>query len=147
MPRTHFVREWRPADVHDLAMDYAREIGRKLRERRHARGWTLEELAERTESLSPSAISNYEQGIRTPKPGTLVELARALDVAPARLAGLDDESTLSAAERTLLERFRQTDARGRDQILSTAAQQPTADHEQQTERDGLPSRAGPQRPR
>ncbi|MCP2260716.1 Cupin domain-containing protein [Streptoalloteichus tenebrarius] len=62
-------------DLDDLAI----ALGRQLHEARAARGWTLEELAARTE-LSVPYLSRLESGRRQPSLAVLVTLARSLGV-------------------------------------------------------------------
>lgn len=55
------------------------QVGPRLRALRHARGWTLEELAERAQ-LSPSTLSRLESGKRQATLELLVPLTRQLGV-------------------------------------------------------------------
>lgn len=54
-------------------------VGTKIREIRTAKGWTQETLAEKL-GMNQIMISQYENGIRVPKIGTLNKFAVALDV-------------------------------------------------------------------
>ncbi len=59
--------------------------GEKLRRLRRGRAMTQEALAEKAD-ISPSTVVEIENGKRkSPHPGTLGKLARALDVSPADL--------------------------------------------------------------
>jgi transcriptional regulator with XRE-family HTH domain len=60
-------------------MDMRRLVGRNVREARLARGWTQEQLAERS-GFSQQYISGLEQGKRNPTIVSLYELAQALKV-------------------------------------------------------------------
>jgi transcriptional regulator with XRE-family HTH domain len=74
--------------------------------------------------LSKSRISNYEQGIRRMGLEEAQELALALgSVTPTYLLCLDDKDPLSVEERYLVERFRDTDSRGRETVLKVAETQ------------------------
>lgn len=102
-------------------MDLTKRIGQRLRAARHEQKLSLADLASRTNALSKSRISNYEQGIR--RMG--LEEAHVLSVAlgtvtPTYLLCLDDKDPLSPQERQLVEYFRQTDERGKDTILKIA---------------------------
>lgn len=55
-----------------------------LRRLRSARGYSQEDLAERT-GLHASEISRLERGAREPRLGTIVKLARGLGVPAERL--------------------------------------------------------------
>jgi diguanylate cyclase (GGDEF)-like protein len=72
------------------------KIGRRIREARKAARLTLAELAKATRTMSPSRLSNYEHGRRTPGPGDIDLIAKALRkagcaVTAAYLLGVDDE--------------------------------------------------------
>jgi Zn-dependent peptidase ImmA (M78 family)/DNA-binding XRE family transcriptional regulator len=54
-------------------------IGERLKSARVAAGLSLRDLAEKAAPLSATAISKYERGDDTPRPATLLRLARALD--------------------------------------------------------------------
>lgn len=102
-------------------MDLTQKIGQRLRAARQAQGLSLSDLSSRTGSLSKSRISNYEQGIRRMGLEEAQELALALgSVTPTYLLCLDDKDPLSVEERYLVERFRDTDARGRETVLKVA---------------------------
>ena len=80
-------------------MNYKQEIGRRIRESRDKRGWSLEELAEKTgQRLSKSRIGNYEQGTRMPGPAEVNTLAQALGVDAAWLMCLQTVFTSQAIE-------------------------------------------------
>lgn len=105
-------------------MDLTQKIGQRLRAARQAQGLSLSDLSSRTGSLSKSRISNYEQGIRRMGLEEAQELALALgSVTPTYLLCLDDKDPLSVEERYLVERFRDTDARGRETVLKVAETQ------------------------
>jgi transcriptional regulator with XRE-family HTH domain len=62
-----------------------------LRETRARRGYTLTELAEKSE-VSRSAIAAIEQGHRNARPSTMRKLAKTLDVSVEYLAGAGAEA-------------------------------------------------------
>lgn len=103
-------------------MDLTKRIGQRLRAARHEQKLSLSDLSSRTNSLSKSRISNYEQGIRRMGLEEAHELSVALGtVTPTYLLCLDDQDPLSQQERELLEYFRKTDDRGKETILKIAA--------------------------
>ena len=63
------------------------ELGEKVRNLRETRGWSQAELAKRA-GITKSAISTYEQGIRTPSTDVLFSLAKAFCVSADYLLGL-----------------------------------------------------------
>lgn len=65
-------------------MEAVERFGQNVRAARLARGWTQEDLAERT-GLATVQISRIERGRREVRLNTLVRLLRALDVPPADL--------------------------------------------------------------
>lgn len=65
-------------------MDMRKLVGANCSRIRKERGWTQEELAERS-GLSQQYISGLERGRRNPTILTLFELAQALGVNPADL--------------------------------------------------------------
>lgn len=90
-------------DLHDKLNDgntereYSRRmrpknlIGVRIRAARKSKKLTLKALAHKTKSLSPSRISNYEQGLRTPGPDEARELGSALGESPAYLLGVEEK--------------------------------------------------------
>ena len=61
-------------------MDLTKRIGQRLRAARQDQKLSLSELSGRTESLSKSRISNYEQGTRRPSLEVAEQLASLLGV-------------------------------------------------------------------
>lgn len=89
-------------------MDYKKEIGRRIRESRLEKGWTLVELSRRTKDLlSNTRISNYETGERMPSPSDAVILGSALGKRPAYLMAVDDvQLPISSQEEALIKFWR-----------------------------------------
>ena len=71
----------------DPRRDILRRLGEKVRAYRHERGLTQEALAESLD-LSVAYVSLIERGGRNPPYTTVVEIAHALGVSPARLQRL-----------------------------------------------------------
>jgi transcriptional regulator with XRE-family HTH domain len=105
-------------------MDLTKRIGQRLRAARQDQKLSLSELSARTDSLSKSRISNYEQGIRRMGLEEAQELATALGtVTPVYLLCLDDTDPLSQRERELVDHFRHADERGKETIIKVASDQ------------------------
>ena len=59
-------------------MDKRKLLGKRLKELRNSRKWTLAQLAEKI-GIEPSSLGNIENGYNYPKMATLIELASALN--------------------------------------------------------------------
>jgi transcriptional regulator with XRE-family HTH domain len=117
-----------------ITMDLTKRIGQRLRSARHEQKLSLADLSARTQSLSKSRISNYEQGIRRMGLEEAHELSVALGtVTPTYLLCLDDRGPLSDRELELIDHFRRTDERGRDTLLKLAQAQPDHDPAEEAE--------------
>lgn len=111
-------------------MDYKAESGRRLRQAREAKGWTLQQLASRLKGMGASRISNYEQGTRLMRQEEAVKLAEVLDVSAAYLMCVDEGSLISPAKQRLLEMYDMADVRGKRTIEQTAETQATYSRKQ-----------------
>lgn len=92
-------------------MNFKKESGKRIRAARAnldgGRGITLDELSKRTNGvLSASRISNYEQGLRLPKPQDALILGQALGVAASHLMCLEGEEEMLPEESDLLRNWR-----------------------------------------
>jgi len=67
-------------------------IGERVRARRHARGWTLDELAERS-GVSRRMLVNVEQGVTNASIATLLRLSEALGIGLPSLVAPNDGET------------------------------------------------------
>lgn len=72
-------------------------FGHRVRELRHAHGWTQEQLAEEA-ALTPVQLSRIENGANEPKLTTILKLAKAFDIDAATL--------LAGFTRSVLKRMR-----------------------------------------
>ena len=72
-------------------MDIKKEIGQRIYRARKNKGLTRKALAELTDDLKPSRISNWEYGLRTPGPEEVKQLSKALKVSSAFLLCLTEE--------------------------------------------------------
>ncbi len=67
------------------------KIGQRIYEARKAKGLSQQGLANLTIDLKQSRINNWENGLRTPGPEEIKQLANALEVPAAFLMCLSDE--------------------------------------------------------
>lgn len=79
-------------------LNIKKEIGKRILEARKAKGLTLKALGELAGGFKQARMTNWEQGIRTPGPEEIKQLAHALDVSPAYLMCLSDEKQLQKAK-------------------------------------------------
>ncbi|HAT1820899.1 TPA: helix-turn-helix domain-containing protein [Legionella pneumophila] len=75
-------------------LNIKKEIGKRILEARKAKGLTLKALGELAGGLKQTRLTNWEQGVRTPGPEEIKQLAQALDVSPAFLMCLSDDKPL-----------------------------------------------------
>lgn len=85
-----------------MVINIKEEIGRRILAARKAKGLTQKALGELTDDLKQSRINNWENGIRTPGPEEIKQLARALDVSPAYLMCLTDQPNEISIEGSLI---------------------------------------------
>lgn len=76
----------------------ARTIGRRVRAGRTERGWTLDQLAQRS-GVSRRMLVNVEQGVTNPSIATLLRLSDALGIGLPALVDNADESAGPVAVR------------------------------------------------
>lgn len=69
-----------------LRADATQGLAREVRAARKARGWTLAELSSAV-NLDKGYLSKVERGLKAPSVSTVLNLARALDIAVAQLFG------------------------------------------------------------
>lgn len=82
---------------HDPAKRIRQRQGARLRDTRRLRNLTLRQLADRMcaqegITVTPQAISQWENGTTTPRQHMQVAIARALDVPPSLIFSLDTEA-------------------------------------------------------
>ena len=80
-------------------------IGQRIQAARKAKGLTQAELATLAGDLKQPRINNWEKGIRTPGPVEIKMLAATLEVSPAYLMGLSDESDGLSATQEMTTHF------------------------------------------
>lgn len=85
-----------------MVINIKEEIGRRILAARKAKGLTQKALGELTDDLKQSRINNWENGIRTPGPEEIKQLATALDVSPAYLMCLTDQPKEISIEGSLI---------------------------------------------
>jgi len=116
-------------------MNYKKAAGLRLKAARKAKGLTLVELSARVGGiLSPSRLSNYEQGIRTLGIDEALALRTVLGVSPAHLLCVDtEEGDMTPQEVELLQNFRALPERDRNDysrrigVLALAYKEPVPD--------------------
>ncbi|CZP75658.1 LexA family transcriptional regulator [Legionella pneumophila serogroup 1] len=81
-------------------LNIKKEIGKRILEARKAKGLTLKALGELAGGLKQTRLTNWEQGVRTPGPEEIKLLAQALDVSPAYLMCLSDETQVKSVKKT-----------------------------------------------
>lgn len=69
-------------------------IAERIKELRQARGWTQADLARRL-SITRNGVNSWEQGLSTPSPASLVDLARLFSVSPDYLLGVEPLNTVN----------------------------------------------------
>lgn len=79
-------------------MNIKKEIGKRIFEARKAKGLTLKALGEFAGGLKQTRLTNWEQGVRSPGPEEIKQLAQALEVSPAYLMCLSDEMLFNEAK-------------------------------------------------
>lgn len=116
-------------------MNYKKEAGRRLKAAREDKGWTLGELSKRLGNiLSPSRLSNYEQGTRMIGVREALALHSVLGVQPSHLLCVDiEEGEMTPQEMELLRNFRalpekdRADYARRIGVLALAYREPVPD--------------------
>lgn len=71
-------------------------IAEKIKLLRDERGWTQAELARRL-GITRNGVNSWEQGLSTPSPACLVDLARVFSVSTDYLLGIDVTATINVA--------------------------------------------------
>lgn len=98
-------------------MDY-RDMGRKVRDLRKARGLTQDKLAELL-GISASFLGHIERGSRTASIDTLAALCQVLQVSPAYLM----ESALRPCDLNIPQGLLETDIRKLNEIIELYCKQ------------------------
>lgn len=75
----------------------------RIKEMRKAHGWTTKELGDRI-GVSQAAVSNWENGLRSPKMSQLVKLSRILGCTPNDLLGFETEEKPAESVRDIVAR-------------------------------------------
>ena len=116
----------------DKLEQYKRDVGQRLQAARIAAGETQataaaklsERLQPEQEPIPPSRIGNYEQGLRLPDPLVMQTLCEIYGTWPSAIYGFAEAPT-TTEEAVLIQKYRQTDDRGRRAIQGIAESQPT----------------------
>ena len=100
-------------------------FGEQIRLRRSELRLTRVELAERL-GVSPSAVSNYENGLSFPKEDVMLRLFDCLETEPNVLfrdSYREGGRSLSASEQALLRQYRGLSLKGRETVRSVVGAQ------------------------
>lgn len=116
------------------------ELGQRIQDARKRAKLTQQQLATALSDLTgtvigESRIGNYEQGTRLPDPITVHLIAQILGTTASALYGLP-ENDLSQEELALVNKYRQTDDRGRRVIQGVAESQPDVGSGYETKKAG-----------
>lgn len=99
------------------------DFGERLRVRRKELGLTRAELAARL-GVSPSAVSNYENGLSFPKEDVMLRLFDSLETEPNALfrdSFRGGGNAVTAPEQTLLRQFRSLPPIGQEAVRAVIA--------------------------
>lgn len=109
---------------------YKREVGRRMKEARNAARLTLQQVADaltergleyrKGEPFGASTIGNWEQGTRMPKNMRVVPVLAQIYGTSADWLMCFSDTPKDQREQRLLDIYRVTDNRGKDQILRVA---------------------------
>lgn len=115
-------------------MDFRKETGRRLKEARKAKGYTLHGLSAAVRGvLSPSRLGNYEQGTRAMGTEEALALGPVLDVEPGFLLCVEGGGEMTKQELELLRDFRALPEKDRNayvrriSVLAMAYREPVPD--------------------
>jgi transcriptional regulator with XRE-family HTH domain len=104
-------------------MDTKEKAGMRIKALRQARRLTLQDVSDGTKGVvSPSQLSNFEQGIRMVSVDAAKALAQVLGTLPEYLLTLIDQEP-DADEITLIELYRACDERGKKAAFHAAKEQ------------------------
>ena len=71
-------------------------IAERIKELRQARGWTQADLARRL-NITRNGVNSWEQGLSTPSPSSLVDLAKLFSVLTDYLLGMEPLHTVNVS--------------------------------------------------
>lgn len=97
--------------------DIRKNISKNITKYREAAGFSQRELAQQL-GITPSRISNWEQGANCPTIDILFEVCRALHVSINDIYGVypDSEMMLSYSEQQHIQKYRSLDDHGRETV-------------------------------
>lgn len=102
------MRSSPPRDGARVAEDITTLVGRRIRQLRRERRWTIEELAAAAE-LDPSYVSRVERGVQNASLTVLAQLARAFSIPVAEVVDVVSVG-VSAMRKRATERLAHLDA-------------------------------------
>jgi transcriptional regulator with XRE-family HTH domain len=83
-------------NLYFLCKEAVTMIAEKIKLLREERGWTQAELARRL-SITRNGVNSWEQGLSTPSPACLVDLARVFSVSTDYLLGIEATATVNVS--------------------------------------------------
>jgi transcriptional regulator with XRE-family HTH domain len=83
-------------NLYFLCKEAVTMIAEKIKLLREERGWTQAELARRL-SITRNGVNSWEQGLSTPSPACLVDLARVFSVSTDYLLGIEATATVDVS--------------------------------------------------
>lgn len=98
------------------------ETGRRIKAARLSKGLRLEDVCSQIPELTVSRLSNWEQGRNMVGVDEAKKLAPVLGVSASYLLTIEDDPG-DIRERVLIDLYRQSDIRGKDEILHIAERQ------------------------
>lgn len=101
-------------------MGIKEEAGRRIKAARKAAGLRLEDVFAEIPEISVSRLSNWEQGINMIGVEEAKKLAPLLKVSAGHILTIDDDVTNDPREQALVNHYRNSDERGRNQIFRVA---------------------------
>lgn len=105
-----------------LPMNTKEEAGRRIKKARQDKGLRLEDVCSQVPELTVSRLSNWEQGRNMIGVDEAKKIAPILGVTASYLLTIEDHPG-NQREQALLDLYRQSDGRGKDEILHVAERQ------------------------
>lgn len=101
-----------------------KEVGKRLKEARHAKALTLEATSLMVPGLSTTRLSNWENGTRSSDLKIVKKLAELYETSASYLLTLDD-TLPDPRVKYLIKLYESADTRGQDTILRVAESEST----------------------
>lgn len=91
-----------------MAEDITTLVGRRIRQLRRERKWTIEDLADKAD-LDPSYVSRLERGVQNASLTVLAQIARAFTIPVAEVVDVV-QTTAGAMRKRAIDRLSKLDA-------------------------------------